>query len=242
MTELDNICHNIRGAFRKRDKEALTIYSKILWNYLNIEGWKLGDDYWSYADKHLLDKGIACTIQSFILNENSNNGFAMRYAFMIQAIHDLGIGLGQSTNSKHVKAEFAYWMFFCICSNISLLQDVMNNTLREYGKTVNEENLTIIPFLILNYLHQFCIEKDYVEMTYTPLFDGKNGLNEEKYFQLLNRYQDMAIPLIQMAANNANVEFDLESLKQESELAYEYFLINIRLEKSSSIYKSIMKY
>lgn len=243
MAELDNICHNIRVAFRKRDKETLAIYSKMLWNYVNTEGWKLGDDYWLYTDKHLLDKGIACTIQSFIFNECSSKGFAMKYAFMIQAIHDLGLGLGLPTNSKYIKAEFAYWMFFCINSNFTLLQDVMKNTLREYKKTVNEENMTIIPFLILNHLHQLCIEQDNVKMTYTPLFDGKNGLDEKKYFQLLNYHQDMAIPLLQMAASNPNVEFDLKSLKEESELAYGFFLVNIRFEKLSSIYyKSIMKW
>jgi len=53
----------------------------------------------------------------------------------------------------------------------------------------------------------------------------------------------MAIPLLQMAASNPNVEFDLKSLKEESELAYGFFLVNIRLEKLSSIYyKSIMKW
>ena len=51
--------------------------------------------------------------------------------------------------------------------------------------------MLIIPFLILNHLNQFCIEKDNIEMTYTPLFDTKNGLDEKDYlksFQPIPRY------------------------------------------------------
>ena len=132
--------------------------------------------------------------------------------------------------------------FFCFCSNISLLQSMMEATLKDYKKTVNDENMLIIPFLILNHLNQFCIEKDNIEMTYTPLFDTKNGLDEKDYLKLFNQYQDIAIPLLQEAESNPNIEFNLESLEQESELVYEFFLRYVMLGQSSSIYKSIIKY
>ena len=113
---------------------------------------------------------------------------------------------------------------------------------KDYKKTVNDENMLIIPFLILNHLNQFCIEKDNIEMTYTPLFDTKNGLDEKDYLKLFNQYQDIAIPLLQEAESNPNIEFNLESLEQESELVYEFFLRYVMLGQSSSIYKSIIKY
>jgi hypothetical protein len=37
-------------------------------------------------------------------------------------------------------------------------------------------------------------------------------------------------------------KFNLESLEQESELVYEFFLRYVMLGQSSSIYKSIIKY
>lgn len=79
-------------------------------------------------------------------------------------------------------------------------------------------------------------------MTYTPLFDTKNGLDEKDYLKLFNQYQDIAIPLLQEAESNPNIEFNLESLEQESELVYEFFLRYVMLGQSSSIYKSIIKY
>lgn len=241
MEKLNKICHNIRIAFRKRDTEALNIYSKMLWSHMSNNGWKLCDNYKACEDKFLLDRGIACTIQGFIFKESAINGLRMKLSFMLKAISELSLGIQVYANNKSMKAECAYWMSFCIYSNISLLQNIMKNTLIKCGKTINEENMTIIVFLILGYLQQFCIEKDNIEMTYTPLFDGRNGLNESKYFQLLSQYQDKAIPLLQNATNNPNVEFDMKSLPQESLRAYERFLLCIKLEESSPFYKSVMK-
>lgn len=242
MERLNSICHNIRVAFRKRDKESMILYSNMLWEHLDNEGWKVSEDYWIDNDKHLLDRGIACTIQSFIFSESTYYGLKRKYAFMIQAMFELCRGLRFDSKSKYMKAEYAYWFFFCFCSNISLSQDMMAAALKDYGKTINDENMLIMPFLILNHLHQFCIEKDNIEMTYTPLFDEKNGLDEKDYFQLLNKYQDIAIPLLQEAKSNPNVEFDLESLEQESTLAYEHFLRYVILGQSSPAYEKIIKY
>lgn len=242
MEKLNSICLNIRVAFRKRDKDSMILFSNMLWEHLDNEGWKVSEDYWVYNDKHLLDRGIACTIQSFMFSDSSYDGKKRKYAFMIQAMFELCRGLRFDSNSKYMRAEYAYWFFFCFCSNISLLQSMMEATLKDYKKTVNDENMLIIPFLILNLLNQFCIEKDNIEMTYTPLFDTKNGLDEKDYLKLFNQYQDIAIPLLQEAESNPNIEFNLESLEQESELVYEFFLRYVMLGQSSSIYKSIIKY
>lgn len=242
MRKINKICRNIRVAFRKRDEKSMMLYSNMLWEHLDNEGWKVSEDYWVYNDKYLLDRGIACTIQSFMFLDSSYNGAKRKYAFMIQAMFELSRGLRFDSDNKYMRAEYAYWFFFCFCSNISLLQNIMEATLKDYGKTINNENMSIIPFLILNYLHQFCIEKDDIEMTYTPLFDTKNGLDEKNYLELLNQYQDIAIPLLQEAKSNPNVEFNLESLKQESTYAYGHFLTNAMFGRLSPIYKSIIKY
>ena len=64
MEKLNSICLNIRVAFRKRDKDSMILFSNMLWEHLDNEGWKVSEDYWVYNDKHLLDRGIACTIQN----------------------------------------------------------------------------------------------------------------------------------------------------------------------------------
>ena len=55
MEKLNSICHNIRVAFRKRDKDSMILFSNMLWEHLDNEGWKVSEDYWVYNDKHLLD-------------------------------------------------------------------------------------------------------------------------------------------------------------------------------------------
>lgn len=40
----------------------MILFSNMLWEHLDNEGWKVSEDYWVYNDKHLLDRGIACTI------------------------------------------------------------------------------------------------------------------------------------------------------------------------------------
>lgn len=56
MEKLNSICLNIRVAFRKRDKDSMILFSNMLWEHLDNEGWKVSEDYWVYNDKHLLDK------------------------------------------------------------------------------------------------------------------------------------------------------------------------------------------
>lgn len=74
MEKLNSICLNIRVAFRKRDKDSMILFSNMLWEHLDNEGWKVSEDYWVYNDKHLLDRGIACTIQSFMFSDSSYDG------------------------------------------------------------------------------------------------------------------------------------------------------------------------
>ena len=59
---------------------------------------------------------------------------------MIQAMFELCRGLRFDSNSKYMRAEYAYWFFSVSVQIFPLLQSMMEATLKDYKKTVNDEN------------------------------------------------------------------------------------------------------